>query len=97
MDNWRYIAFSVPGGQYLGEIDLVDVAITRTLSGPGRLTGTVPAGGRVPPGVKPWRATVWAEASGVIRGGGILTPFEGTRGDLRLTTVGISGYPQGQP
>jgi hypothetical protein len=95
--TWRYVAFSAPGGRYLGELDLTDVELTRKLSGPGRLTGKLTAT-TLPDGVRPWAATVWAEASGQIRGGGALAALtDNEDGTITLDCMGLSGLPGGQP
>ena len=94
---WRYLAFSAPDGQYLGELDLTDVELTRHLSGPGRLTGKLTANA-LPDGVRPWACTIWAEASDQIRGGGPLAALTVTDdGTYQLDATGISGLPGGQP
>lgn len=99
MSEWRYILQSIPDGEFLEwELPLSGVEITRTLSGPGRLTATIPvAMNRLTPLLRPFGAAIWAEASGAIRGGGILTPptLDGQR--RQLDCMGIAGIPAGQP
>ncbi|QUC01228.1 hypothetical protein [Cellulosimicrobium cellulans] len=102
--TWRYIAQSLPDGAFVDwDLPLADVQITRTLSGPGRLTGTIPVevarlvGLDGHPVLKPWGTAVWAEADGQIRGGGILTPLDLDGPRLSVDCVGFSGYPQGMP
>lgn len=96
--TWRFVAFSAPGGESLGEVELTDVSVTRTLSGPGRLTGRVPVAQRgLLPTLQPWHATVWAELDGVIRGGGIITPNTFNGPILDLDCMGLSGIPKDQP
>lgn len=99
MTRWRYIAQAVPSGEFLHwDVPLADVAITRALSGPGRLTGTIPV---ALPGLgdvlRPWGTAIWAEADDEIRGGGILTPWRVEDQRLTVDCVGISGYPHSMP
>lgn len=102
--GWRYLAQRLPSGEFIDyDIPLGDVAVTRTLSGPGRLTATVPvevghlvgADGR--PVLTEWGTAIWAEADGVIRGGGILAEVDVDGPKLTVDCVGVSGYPQGMP
>jgi hypothetical protein len=94
---WRYPAFAEPSGAYLGELALAGVEVTRTLSGPGRLTG------RVLPGqdatlLRPWQVSIWAEdEAGTIRGGGFLAPADWTADAATIDCIGRSGYPQSMP
>lgn len=101
---WRYIAQDLPSGAFVDwDLPLTGVQITRTLSGPGRLTGTIPVevarllGPDGQPVLRPWGTAVWAEVDGQIRGGGILTPLELDGPALSVDCVGFSGYPQGMP
>lgn len=104
MSEWRFIAQRLPSGEFLDwDLPLTDVQVTSELSGPGGLVGTVPvevarlkaADGR--PLLEPYGCAVWAEASGQIRGGGILVDsyFDGQ--SWRLDCVGLSGYLSGMP
>ncbi|WP_159795633.1 hypothetical protein [Puerhibacterium puerhi] len=99
MTRWRYIAQAIPSGEFLDwELPLSNVEITRTLSGPGRLTGTIPIHlSRLDAVLRPWGTAIWAEADGYIRGGGILMPWtlDGQRAEIDC--MGISGYPQRMP
>lgn len=96
--TWRYLAFSEPDGAYLGEVEIVGAEVTRTLSGPGRLTGTIPAG-LVPQWLTPWGCSLYAEdAGGTIRGGGLLTPYQvDGDGAVSIDCVGRSGYASRMP
>lgn len=81
--GWRYLAARVLTGEVLAwDLPLSGVALTRTLSGPGRLAGAItPAvvGDLVKslhtdglPVLDPVSTAIYAEESGVIRGGGVL-------------------------
>jgi hypothetical protein len=97
--RWRYIAQDLPSGEFREwHLPLTNVEITRTLSGPGRLTGQLPVPLAELDGVlRPWGTAIWAEADEQIRGGGILTPWQAGEQALTVDCVGISGYPQGMP
>lgn len=97
--GWRYLAFSAPGGEFLGELPtLSEVEVTRSLSGPGRLTGTVPLEvEELRSMLRPWQVSIWAEAEGQIRGGGLLTPPSYSASSAKVDCVGLAGYPQGMP
>lgn len=95
--SWHYVAFAEPSGAYLGEVTLKDAEVSRVLSGPGRLTGLIPAG-LVPSWLLPWHCSVYAEdESGTIRGGGFLTPLDWSSKGVGIDCVGRSGYPKGMP
>lgn len=94
---WRYVVFAEPSGDYLGEVILSGAEVSRVLSGPGRLTGTIKAG-LVPPWLLPWHCSIYAEdESGTIRGGGFVTPLDQSSGGVKVDCVGRSGYPKGMP
>lgn len=104
MSDWRFHVQSLPDGGWLHrDLPLAGVEVTRELSGPGGLTGTIPV--EVPdllredgsPLLIPWWTAVWAEASGQIRGGGIVVRAEANGPTLPVECVGIAGYPQGMP
>src|SRR5699024_4655274 len=103
MSDWRYIAQRLPSGEWLDwDLPLAGVEILHELSGPGGLNGTVPVevarltGPDGLPVLLPWGCAIWAEASGEIRGGGILVRSEYAGAEWSLECVGIGGYPQGQ-
>lgn len=103
--TWRYVAMRLDGlgGQSWLNLDLPlndDVSITNAITGAGSLTASVPAvyvdevavDGR--PVLEPWSTAIFAEADGMIRGGGILTELSWDReGEtVSLTCMGFSGY-----
>lgn len=100
---WQYYAMRWTGEWVHRELPLGDVRIIHTLSGPGGLAATIDptdpallteAGDLV---LRPWDTIILAEASGQLRGGGILISTE-TAGDrLTLDCVGFAGYPAGMP
>jgi len=102
--QWRYYAFNALTGEWLHrELPLSDVRLTTTLSGPGRMTATIdpeyqalrtPDGGLV---LELWQTMIVAEASGQLRGGGILTGITATGPKLTLDMTGVSGWLEGQP
>ena len=104
MAEFRYIVQALPSGEWLEwDLPLANVDITHELSGPGGLTGTVPVEvGRLltedgRPLLLPWACAIWAEASGEIRGGGILVRSEFAGHEWHLECIGLSGYASGQP
>lgn len=95
---WRYLAFTAPGGVFAGEIPLAGASLSRTLSGPFRLTGTIPVESpHLLSILRPWATTIWAEQDGVIRGGGILMPMDSQGSVLSIDCVGLSGYAKNMP
>lgn len=108
MSEWRYLVQAVDGINpptlLIPDLALTNVQITDALNGPGELTGEIPieqAGlrdiGNELPSLRPWACAVWAEASGQIKGGGILVSSQFRGSSWSLTCVGFSGYPEGQP
>lgn len=101
---WRFYAFRALSREWVHrELPLRDVTIEHTLSGPGSLSANIEPtyadlvaddGNLV---LREWDTIIVAEASGQLRGGGILTSMEITGDDLSLDCVGFSGYPAGQP
>lgn len=101
---WRYYAFRALSREWVHrELPLRDVTIEHTLSGPGGLSASIeptyadlvgPDGKLV---LREWDTVIVAEASGQLRGGGILTSMEITGDELSLDCVGFSGYAAGQP
>ena len=104
MSEWRYIVQALPSGEWLEwDLPLTNVEITQELSGPGGLSGSVPVevarlkGADGSPLLTPWGCAIWAEASGEIRGGGLLVRSEFNGASWSLECVGLSGYANGQP
>lgn len=98
MSAWRYLVFAEPGGGFLGEIELAEVSISRVLSGPGRLTGTLRGPSNALTILRPYAVSIWAEdPSGTIRAGGLLMPMGVSEGGIELDVAGLSCYPSGQP
>lgn len=104
--GWRYLAQRLTGdglGEFIGEVPLRSVGITDTLSGPTGLTGTVSPktmqliGDDGRPLLENWGTAIWAEESGLIRGGGILV-HRGIAGpELSLECAGFTSYPKDMP
>ena len=100
MAEWRYILQRLPSGEFVDfDIPLVKVEVTRTLSGPGSLSGTVPVpfGNLVGLGGLEWGAAIWAEADGEIRGGGIIESATIVGDEWKIECVGFSGLIGDQP
>jgi len=104
MGEFRYLVQALPSGEWLEwDLPLSRVEVVHELSGPGGLTGTVPVEiGRLltpdgKPLLLPWACAIWAEASGEIRGGGILVRSEFNGPSWSIECVGLSGYAAGQP
>lgn len=100
---WRFYAMRWTGVWVHRELPLRDVSITHTLSGPGDLTASIEPtyadlvadDGQLV--LREWDTIILAEASGQIRGGGILVSTEVVGDDLSLDCVGFSGYAAGMP
>lgn len=106
--GWRYFATRLAGDgteePLAWDLPLSGVELTDTLSGPGALSATIsPEAARLKDEsgravFVPWSTAVYAEASGQIRGGGILTPSSTLEGpSCSLDCVGFAGYPTGMP
>lgn len=104
--GWRYIVQRLTGvdePDYLGEIPISNVRLTDALSGPIALSGTISpeigmaiaADGR--PLLDEWGSAVWAEADGLIRGGGIVTYSRFNGAQWQLECTGFTGYPTDLP
>jgi len=104
MSDWRFIAQRLPSKEFVDfDLPLRRPKVTTTLSGPGRITATVPVevahlkGSDGRPVLTPWGTAIVAEAAGEVRGWGILTEPTLSGANLELDCVGFSGYPKGQP
>lgn len=107
MSEWRYIASRLNGDGTETFLDwnllLSDVSVQESLSGHGgldaKITPEVAAlkdeDGK--PIFVPWSTAIYAEASGQIRGGGIVTQMPMDGPSLSLDCIGFSGYFEGQP
>lgn len=104
---WRYIAQRLTGdgaGEFLTmDLPLKGVAVTKTLSGPDQITGTIAPeigllrddSGRLL--LEEWSTALYAEQDGKIRGGAILTGSSFDGPSWRVDSIGFAGYPQGMP
>ena len=102
--EWRFYAQNIVTGQWVHrELPLGDVKITATLSGPSRISASIdpmfadlrtPDGGLV---LSEWQTLIVAEASGQLRGGGILTDITSSGPKLELDITGVSAYAEQQP
>lgn len=106
MSQWRFIAARLDGagGEEFLDFDLPldDVEVHQVLNGHGGLSATVAhevAHLRVDgqPVFVPWSTAIYAEASGQIRGGGILTDLSEAGPTLSLDCVGFTGYLADMP
>lgn len=106
--TWRYIAERVNGDgtatQIHGDVPLADVSITKTLSGPDRITGVIK--GKQPSLIgrdgqsllQQWSTAFYAvDDSDAIRAGGILAAPAVRGQDHDIDCIGFAGYPQGMP
>lgn len=107
MSEWRYIASRLNGDGTETFLDynlpLSDVSVQESLSGHGGLDAKIsPEVARLKtpsgePVFVPWSTAIYAEASGQIRGAGIVTQIPMDGPNLSLDCVGFSGYLDGQP
>lgn len=100
---WRYYAMRWTGEWVHRELPLREVSITHSLSAPGGLSASVEpvvADMRGDDGeliLREWDTIILAEASGQLRGGGIVTQVERTGDAAGVECVGFSGYAAGMP
>lgn len=106
MAEWNYLAGRLIGD---GTIDVLESdlpiavgSINRNLSAPQTLEGTITnevkrlkVDGK--PLFEPWNSVIIAEADGLIRGMAIYREPSFTGASWQLSTVGLGGYPSGQP
>ena len=104
MSRWRYIAIRAHTGEVLHwSLPLHGVTITRAISNPGRLTGTIPHGllphlaGDGLPYFDRWSTLIFADDGTQIRGGGILHTVETDETETSIDVAGFSAYPKGLP
>ena len=92
----RIILQSLPSGEILDwAVPLGGADVTRVLTGPGALSGTLPEGYPFP--VQEWGSALWVESDGVFHGGGIVTTVEHADREIRVNCTGITGYAQDMP
>lgn len=107
MTEWRYHAFRLNGDgtetPVRWDLPLGEVKLTDALSGPGGLDAYIdPLHPAVvdedgDPVFVPWQTAIYAEASGQIRGGGILEDLVETGPRLSLPCRGFTGYLDDMP
>ncbi|MER7164490.1 hypothetical protein ABT336_00205 [Micromonospora sp. NPDC000207] len=102
--TWRYIAQRATTREWLDwDLDLRRDELTRALSGPGSLRGTLsPDVGRLraPDGrllLEPWGTLLYAEADGQIRWGGIVVSSQTAGATWSIEAAGMTTYPHGLP
>src|SRR5690625_3743423 len=92
----RVILQALPSGEILDwAVPLMGADVTRVLSGPGALSGTLPEGYGFP--VREWGSALWVESDGVFHGGGIVTTVEHADREIRVACTGVTGYAQDMP
>lgn len=101
---WRYYAMRALTREWLDrELPLSGVRLTPRLSGPYQVRASIEPeyedliGDDGLPVLQEWSTLIFAEASGRLRGGGIVTSVDMTGSTLDLTIDGISAYPAGMP
>lgn len=107
MSEWRYIATRMNGDgteTFLSyEVPLGDVSIQESLSGHGGIDASISPevldlkDKNNRPIFVPWSTAIYAEASGQIRGGGILTTPVINGPKIDLDCIGHTGYFADQP
>ena len=92
----RVILQSLPSGDILDwAVPLMGADVTRVLTGPGALSGTLPEGYQFP--VQEWGSALWVESDGTFHGGGIVTTVEHADREIRVACTGVTGYAQDMP
>lgn len=103
MSDWRYILQAIDGSGNPGailhpDLPLTNVSVTTGLNSTDELTATLtPFSRAIKEQLVKWGACIWAEASGQIRGGGILVHTETTGSAINLEVMGFHGYAYGMP
>lgn len=106
MAGWRYIASKLPGDGteiFLDyDLPLQGVEVVTTLSGADQMDALItPEIARLKvngaPIFVPWSTAIYAELDGAIRGGALVVDVVENGPDLKLETVGFTGYPNGMP
>ena len=94
MSTPRVILQELPSGVVLDwSVPLSGADVTRVLTGPGALSGTLPEGYPFP--VQEWGSALWVESDGVFHGGGIVTTVEhADREDRKSTRLNSSHMPK---
>lgn len=101
--DWRFILQAIDGSGTPGAILHPDLPLTG-VTVTNRLNATNDLGGSITPFtpglldlLTEWGCCIWAEASGEIRGGGILVRVEKSGSALQLECMGFAGYLHGLP
>jgi hypothetical protein len=105
--EWRYLAYRLNGDgtetQLDPELPLTDVSLSRTVSGANAMSAKLrPALARLlgPDGmpiIKQWSTAIYAEESGQIRHGCIVSGIQKSGSNLDITGIGFTGAISGQP
>ncbi len=96
----RFHAQKMPSGDWIThDLPISDVAMHHDLSGPSAITGSIARGfaSDVTGAVTAWGTAVYAEESGTIRGGFILTDVNPNPDSLEVSGIGFAGYLAGIP
>ncbi|MFF5793673.1 hypothetical protein ACFY5D_16630 [Paeniglutamicibacter sp. NPDC012692] len=102
--TWRYIAQSVPSGEFIDlDLPLTNVSVTKAISGPGSITGTIPieyaalrkSNGQL--ALREWGTMIHIEEDGVILQSAIVDQLEIDGDQLTLQAGGFSMMPNATP
>src|SRR5699024_10443789 len=92
----RVILQELPSGRVLDwAVPLSGADVTRVLTGPGALSGSLPEGYPFP--VREWGSALWVESDCVFYGGGIVMIVEHAVRELRVACTGVTGYAHDMP
>lgn len=107
MSGWRYFAQRLDGSGagaiFDTDLPLSGVQITKSLSGPDRISGNIAPefaslkGADGSPVLKSWGTAIYAELDGVIKAGGIYIGPSSQDSTLTVDCMGFVGYPKGMP
>jgi hypothetical protein len=101
--DWRYILQAIDGSGNPGailhpDLPLTGASVTTAVNATNELTGAItPFSRAIKESMVEWGCCVWAEASGQIRGGGILVHKETTGAAMTIECMGLHGYAYGLP
>ena len=100
---WRFIAQRAGGDWLHWDLPISGAQVTRSLSAPGRLTGSIRADiadATAPDGhplLDPWSTLVWAESGDRVLGGILVHRERPDAETVQIDVMGLAGYPDGQP
>lgn len=104
MSKWRYILQSVPDGEFIDlDVPLTNVSVTKSISSPGSITGTIPVvyaalrKSNNELAIQEWGTVLHIEEDGEILQSGIIDALEIDGQSLTIQAGGFSMLPTDLP